>query len=146
MLVSRPRLGLFTVAFALLATPVLAQMQPGPDVTCLCLKQSVDDLSADLNAKQAELGAAQTTLGNLDAQLAAARAQADVNSPQSVAQFRELLAQRDTAFRQSNGGALAAVQATTARYNQAVADYNGSCAGRPLPPPPPGPLVCPAAH
>jgi hypothetical protein len=59
-----------------------------------------------------------------------------------VAQFRQLLAQRDATFRQSNGGLIQASQAATANYNQAVANYNGQCAGRPLPPPPPGPLVC----
>ena len=30
-----------------------------------------------------------------------------------------------------------------AAYNDAVAAYNNQCAGRPMPPPPPGPLLCP---
>lgn len=126
-----------------LATPALAQMPPGPDFACLCLKQSVDASGADMNARQSELSAAQSQLGRLDSQLAAARARADVNNPQAVAEFRQLLAQRDAAFRQSNGDTIAASQAATGRYNQAVADYNNRCAGRPLPPLPPGPLACP---
>ena len=139
-----PRAALFAGAtLVLLAMPAKAQMPPpGPDTTCLCLKQSVDDLSGALNAKQAGLAAAQAELNQLDSQLAAARVQTDVNSPQAVAQFRQLLAQRDTAFRAANGTALADVQAATASYNQAVASYNGQCAGRPLPPPPPGPVSC----
>jgi hypothetical protein len=140
----RPRL--ICLALVLLATPALAQMPPDPGATCLCLKQSVDILSADLSAKQSALGAGQAELARLDEQLAAARGQADVNNPQAVAQFRQLLAQRDTAFQQSHGDSLAAVQAATASYNQAVADYNASCAGRPLPPPPPGPLSCPGTR
>ena len=133
------------IAFALLAQPTqtLAQMPPpGPDMACLCLKQAVDDTNTDLAAKQSALSAAQTQLNQIDSQLAQARATEDVNNPQSVAQFRQLLAQRDAAFKQTNGDIIAAVQAATVRYNQAVSDYNNRCAGRPLPPPPPGPLVC----
>jgi hypothetical protein len=134
-------------ALGVLAAPALAQAPgyppPGPDFTCLCLKQSVDDLGTDMTAKQGELNAAQSQLNQVDAQLAAARAKVDVNDSQSVAQFRQLLAQRDAAFKQSNGEMIAAAQGATAHYNQAVADYNNRCAGRPLPPPPPGPLSCP---
>jgi len=128
---------------AALSAPAPAQMPPGPGFACLCLKQSVDGTNADMNAKQGELNAAQSQLAQIDSQLAAARAQEDVNNAQSVAQFRQLLAQRDTAFRQANGDLIAAAQAATVTYNQAVASYNGQCAGRPLPPPPPGPLNCP---
>ncbi|HWB51023.1 MAG TPA: hypothetical protein VG651_18075 [Stellaceae bacterium] len=136
------RWGAFGVGIAL-AVPAAAQMPPGPDPACWCLKQAVDDTHTDLTTKQGALDAAQAQLGQLDRQLEQARATEDVNNPQSVAQFRQLLAQRDGAFKQSNGEIVAAVQAATARYNQAVADYNNRCAGRPLPPPPPGPLVCP---
>jgi hypothetical protein len=137
----RFRAGLGAALFAA-AAPALAQMPPGPDVACLCLKQTVDDTHTDMTAKQGELQAAQAQLGQLDNQLAGLRAQVDVSNPQAVAQFRQLLAQRDTTFKQSNGELIAATQVATGRYNQAVADYNGHCAGRPLPPPPPGPLVC----
>lgn len=133
---------------AALASPAMAQTPGyppgGPDVGCLCLKQSVDDSGAAMNAKQGELSAARSHLSQLDTQLAAARAHEDVNNPQSVAEFRQLLAQRDTAFRQSTGNIVDAARAATERYNQAVADYNNQCAGRPLPPPPPGPLTCPS--
>jgi hypothetical protein len=142
------RLGFGVLSCVLFAAPAIAQMPPypgpagAPDLTCLCLKQSVDDLNSDMNAKNGELGAAQAEVGRLDAQLAAARSKEDATSPQSVAAFRQLLAQRDAAFRQSNGDLIAAAQVSTARYNQAVANYNTQCTGRPLPPPPPGPLTC----
>jgi capsule polysaccharide export protein KpsE/RkpR len=127
------------VVFAL---PAMAQIPPGPDLACWCLKQAVDDTHTDMATKQGALSAVQAQLAQLDSQLAQARATEDVSNPQSVAQFRQLLAQRDAMFKQTNGDIVAAVQAATARYNQAVADYNNGCAGRPLPPPPPGPLVC----
>lgn len=136
------RVAFGAVACLALAAPVMAQMPPGPDFTCLCLKQSVDDSHTDMQAKQGELDMAQSQLADIDRRLNAARAQEDVNNPQSVAQFRQLLAQRDAAFKQTNGDIIAASQAATARYNQAVANYNNQCAGRPLPPPPPGPLMC----
>lgn len=132
-----------SVVVGLAAVPGWAQVPPGPDLSCLCLQQSVNDTRTDLQAKQAELNGAQAQLGDIDNQLAAARAQMDVNNPQSVAAFRQLLARRDTTFRQTNGDLIAATQAATAAYNQAVAAYNNQCAGRPLPPPPPGPLNCP---
>jgi ABC-type transporter MlaC component len=134
-------LGLGAVVCALCAAPALAQVPP-PE-PCLCLKQAVDESFADMHAKQEGLKAAEAQLHELDAQLAAARDHEDVTNPQSVAQFRQLLAQRDAAFRESSGEVLTVNQAATARYNQAVAAYNGQCAGRPLPPPPPGPLACP---
>jgi hypothetical protein len=141
------RLGLGVLFCAAVSVPALAQMPgyppPGPDFSCLCLKRSVDDSHTDMQAKQGELSAAQAQLGQLDNQLAAARAKEDVNNPQSVAQFRQMLAQRDALFRQTNGDLIAAARAATANYNQTVASYNNQCAGRPLPPPPPGPLSCP---
>jgi hypothetical protein len=139
------RIAAGAAAMALLTAPALAQMPPpGPDFTCLCLNQALNDANTDMQAKQGELNGAQGQLSELDRQLAAARAKEDVANPQSVAEFRQLLARRDAAFKQSNGDLIAAAQAATARYNQAVADYNNQCAGRPMPPSPPGPLTCPA--
>jgi hypothetical protein len=133
------------LAAVLVTAPAMAQMPPGPGLDCVCLKLSLDDAHTDMATKQSELEAAQAQLNQFDAQLAAARAQTNVSDPQSVAQFRQLLAQRDTAFRQSHGDLLAADQAAVARYNQAVADYNAQCAGRPQPPPP-GPVSCPGVR
>lgn len=140
--------GLVAAALAVWAAPALAQTPAyppgGPDFSCLCLRQAVGETQSEMQARQGVLAAAQSQLNQLDAQLAEERAKVDVGNPQSVAAFRQLLAQRDAAFRQSTGDRLAAAQAATARYNQAVAAYNNQCAGRPLPPPPPGPLNCPA--
>ena len=137
------RWGLGVLLCAFLVAPGWAQMPPGPDFSCLCLKQAVDGTNTDMQAANAQLSAAQAQLNQLDGQLTTARAGLNVNDPQAVAQFRQLLAQRDAAYRQSTGGALTAAQTATATYDQAVAAYNNQCAGRPLPPPPPGPLNCP---
>ena len=130
----------FAAVTCLGTTPVFAQMPPDP--TCYCLKQSVDATQVDMVAKQQAFSASQTRLNELDSQLNAARGQVNVNDPQAVAQFRQMLSERDQLFRQSSGDLITADQAATAAYNQAVANYNNQCAGRPLPPPPPGPLVC----
>ena len=49
------RVVLGAVVCAALTAPALAlaQMPPGPDFTCLCLKQTVDDAGTDMQAKQA---------------------------------------------------------------------------------------------
>jgi hypothetical protein len=142
MLVTPLRLGAFLfAALRLLALPALAQMPPPG--ACYCLKQSVDNGNADMAARNAALIDARAALDQLDQQLATLRAQVDVNNPQAVAQFKQLLEQRDAAAKRAGGAALADSQAATERYNNAVAAYNAQCGGRPLPPPPPGPLVCP---
>ena len=130
-------------ALCVSAAPAWAQMPPGPDFSCLCLQQAVDNTRSDMQAKQNALSAAQSQVTEMDGQLATARAKIDVNNPQAVAAFRQLLAQRDASYRQASGELLSAAQTATVTYDQAVAAYNGQCAGRPLPPPPPGPLNCP---
>jgi hypothetical protein len=142
MFVTPLRRGAFLCAgLILLALPALAQMPP--PAACYCLKQSVDGANANMTARNAALADARAALDQLDQQLAALRAQVDVNNPQAVAQFKQLLEQRDAAAKRAGGDTLADSQAATARYNDAVANYNAQCGGRPLPPPPPTPIACP---
>jgi len=139
----RPVLAAFACAAPMaLAMPAAAQMTGDP-IACACLARAIDATNADMTAQNQALAAGQADLARLDQQLAAARASVDVNNPQAVAQFKQLLTQRDAAFQQLGGGLVAAAQAATARHNAAVGDYNNACAGRPIPPPPPGPLACP---
>jgi len=58
----------------------MAQMPPGPGFHLPVPQQSVDDLNTDMTAKQGELNTAQARLGQLDDQLAAARAKEDVTN------------------------------------------------------------------
>ncbi len=59
------------------------------------------------------------------------RATIDVNNPQSVAQFRQLLARRDAAFRRQSGPEFTELSGVTQRYNASVNEYNARCANRP---------------
>jgi len=101
--------------------------------SCLCLHQEVGALSAELTTRQQAYDAARNEVAALDTQLQQARGSVDVNNPQSVAQFRELLARRDAAFRRQRGAIFTDLSATTERYNARVGEYNAQCT-RPMSP------------
>ena len=126
-----------TVAVAA-ASPAAAQAPPSPEAseiaTCLCLEQAVSALSADTAARQGSYAAVQDELTRLDAQLQSERAAMDVNNPQSVARFRQLLEQRDAAFQRSTSLAAGDLAGATERYNARVNEYNARCANRPRDP------------
>jgi hypothetical protein len=102
--------------------------------SCLCLKQEVDALSADTTSRQRELDEIRAELDRIGAQLEAERARMDVNNPEAVARFRQLLERRDDLFRRSSGEVVAGVSSTTERYNARVGEYNARCANRPRDP------------
>jgi hypothetical protein len=144
MPVSMLRVGAALVlAIGALAGPALAQAPMPPAMACLCLKQVLDNASTDIVAKNSALAAARAELDQLDQQLSAARTSVNINDQDAVARFRQLLEQRDAAAQRAGGTTLAESQAATAAYNDAVSSFNNQCGGRPLPPPPPGPLNCP---
>src|SRR5580704_1509616 len=80
-----------------------ASGEAGEITACLCLGQAVSALHADMDAKQRAYDAVRDELARLDSQLQSARVGMDVNNPQAVAQFRQLLEQRDAAFKRSTG-------------------------------------------
>jgi len=98
---------------------------------CLCLGQGVSALHADMDAKQRAYDAVRDELARLDAQLQTARAGMNVDNPQSVAQFRQLLEQRDAAFKRSTGLITGDLNSATERYNARVGEFNSRCANRP---------------
>ena len=108
--------------------------EAGDIAACLCLRQAVDVLGADMAAPQSSRAAINDELSRLDAQLQSARAGMDVNDPAAVARFRQLLEQRDAAFRRSTGLVTGDLSGVTARYNQRVNEYNARCASRPRDP------------
>ncbi len=114
-----------------------AQMPPppvGPEADeiryCLCQKQAVDANFAEMSAKQRGLDELRAELANADGDLDRQRAAIDVNDPQAMARFRQLLERRDGLFRRTNGEVVADVAAAVARYNARVGDYNSRCADR----------------
>jgi D-aminopeptidase len=120
------------VALGLLSAPaaVWAQMSSDPaEITsCLCQQQGVAALSADMSAKTQALAAARQRVADLDAQLLQARQHIDVNNPESEAQYKALLAQRDQAYKASIGPVVTQADQATARYNAHVNQYNAQCA------------------
>ena len=122
--------------------PAWAQAPPLPETApaaaqvrdCICLHRSYDAAAAELNAKNQELDQLRAELARLDAELAQERARLDVNNPEAVARFKQLLDRRDAAFRAANGPLVGEINAVTARYTARINDYNARCTGRPLDP------------
>jgi len=138
---ARPTGLAFGLAVLLTATGASAQVPPPPVplppepaeiAACLCLQQAVATLSAEMNQRTLALGAVGRQLSDLDAQLAQARANLNVNDPNAVARYKAVLEQRDAAYRQSIGPAHADATRATARYNARVNEYNARCANRPF--------------
>ncbi|HUC09166.1 MAG TPA: hypothetical protein VL985_01930 [Stellaceae bacterium] len=107
-----------------------AQMSSNPaEITaCLCQQQGISTLSADMSAKTQALAAARRRVADLDAQLLQARQHINVNNAQSEEQYKELLAQRDQAYKASIGPVVGEADQATARYNAYVSQYNTQCA------------------
>jgi len=108
--------------------------EAGDIAACLCLRQAVDVLGADMAAKQRSRDELNAELARLDAEMQRARAGMDVNNPAAVARFRQLLEQRDAAFRRSTGLVTGDLGSATSRYNARVNEYNTRCANRPRDP------------
>ena len=128
------------LAALLAATAVRAQVPPPPAPpsepaeisACLCLQQLVATLSAEMNQKKQALDGVNQQLSDLDAQLAQARANLNVNDLDAVARYKAVLEHRDAAYRQSIGPVHADSAQATARYNARVNEYNARCANRPF--------------
>ncbi len=99
---------------------------------CLCLQQGLAPLSAAMTAKTNALAAVRRDLADLDAELARARPAVEVNNPDSVARYKALLAQRDTAYQHSIGPIVADADQAVARYSAQVNEYNTRCANHPF--------------
>jgi hypothetical protein len=111
-----------------------AQVPPGASeiATCLCLQQAVSALSADMNAKNQALDAANREVADFDAQLARDRSTINVNNPDAVARYKALLERRDAVYNRSVGPVRTEAAQATARYNGRVSEYNAHCANRPF--------------
>jgi hypothetical protein len=111
------------------ATPETAQI-----AECLCRHRSLDALGAAMQARRQAYEASKAEIGQLDAQMQRERAMMDINNQAAVAQFRQLLARRDTAYRRSSGPLASELASVVAQYNAAANDYNASCSNRPWSP------------
>jgi hypothetical protein len=98
---------------------------------CMCLQQAVASLGAQMAGGRQSYDQTLSELARLDAQLERERGTMDVNSPTSVARFRQLLQERDALYRRSSGPVMTDLSAVVARYNARVNEYNARCADRP---------------
>lgn len=124
-------------AAALLAVSVSgsvawAQVVHSPDEirACLCKEQTVATLNGEVQAQSRAYDEKRRGFDALDKQVQTSRPQVNVNSPADVDAFKRLLQRRDDAADELAGSATKSYAAAVQRYNQAVSDYNGSCAGK----------------
>src|SRR5689334_14177794 len=83
---------------------------------CLCLRQAVDALGAQMSGGRQSYDQTLAELARLDAQLERERGSIDVNDPASVARFRQLLQQRDAVYRRSSGAMITDLTGVVGRY------------------------------
>jgi TolA-binding protein len=114
-------------------TTAKAQMvltQPGDIRACLCLQQSVTVLDGDVVRQRQAHEQQRQQVDALDAEVNAQRSQIDVNNFDQVQAFKHLIDQRDKAAADFAGPVTARYADAVARYNAAVNQFNGSCAGK----------------
>ncbi|MGD9615273.1 MAG: hypothetical protein AB7H90_07070 [Alphaproteobacteria bacterium] len=75
--------------------------------------------------------ASRQEIASLDEQLRNARMSLNVDNPNAVAQFRQLLNRRDDVYSRSSGSLFNQYQSAVALYNGRVNEYNARCANRP---------------
>jgi hypothetical protein len=112
--------------------PAMAQVVRAPDEirACLCKEQALQSLNADVQAQSRTYQEKRQSFEALDRQVQSSRPKVNVNDPAAVDAFKHLLDQRDQASDSLAGPVTRNYSAAVQRYNQAVADYNASCAGK----------------
>ena len=129
-------IGFSAAAFAQMAYP--PGPPPGPEIAeigaCICLREASEQLGAQMSAANQAYQQGQDQLNQATSALETARAQVDVNNPQAVARFRQMVEQRQTLFGQVTGPLVTAAGAATQRYNARVNEYNARCTNRPMDP------------
>jgi hypothetical protein len=109
-----------------------AQTVRDPDEVraCLCKEQSVASLNGEVQAQSRAYEEKRQTFEALDKQAQASRSQVNVKNQGEIDAFKQLLERRDAAADALAGPANQSYADVVQRYNEAVSDYNGSCAGK----------------
>jgi hypothetical protein len=117
------------------AAPAQTAVLRGDDEVraCLCLDQRLPALNGDVQAQRRAYQEKQEASAALEKQIQIQRALVDVNNPAEVDAFKQLLGRRDAAADALNGQTSSYADVVR-RYNEAVAQYNDNCAGKPLDP------------
>jgi hypothetical protein len=124
-------LSLGAVAPAAAQVPVPPSPEAADIAACLCLRQALDVGGAAMTERERGYEASRREVADLDARLQSGRMSLNVDNPSAVAQFRQLLDQRDAAYRRSSGTLFTQYQNAVALYNQRVSEYNSRCTDRP---------------
>jgi hypothetical protein len=124
----------FAAALAVVITAGVADAQvvraPDEIRSCLCKEQSVASLNGEVQAQSRAYESQRQSFEALDKAVQNGRPQVNVNNPADVDAFKRLLERRDAAADALAGPATRSYAEAVQRYNQAVSDYNGSCAGK----------------
>jgi len=120
------------VAAPAMAQVPLPQSPEAADIAfCLCLQRAVDGTGAMMSERHGAYEASRREVADLDARLQSARMSLNVDNPEAIAQFRQLLDRRDAAFRQSSGPLFTQYQNIVALHSDRVNEFNARCANRP---------------
>jgi hypothetical protein len=113
------------------ATLAAAQVVSDPNAirSCLCQQQFVVTLQDGVAARRQVLESSQRSQASLANQVDTRRAQINVYNSAELDAFKQLLQQRDDAMA-ATVAATGSYDELAERYNQSVAAYNASCAGR----------------
>jgi hypothetical protein len=126
--------GVTVVALAVvgMSEPAAGQIVRQPDDVraCLCKEQAVATLNDQLQGESRAYEDKRRAFEALDKQVQTSRPQVNVSKPADVDAFKHLLEQRDDAADTLAGPATKSYADAVERYNQAVSDYNGTCAGK----------------
>lgn len=114
------------------AAPLVpASPQASEIATCLCMYRDMQASGAEMTSRRAAYDQVRRELDDIDARLARQRQTMNVNDPAAVAGYRQLLGQRDAAFKRSTGPVAADLSRAVAHYNGMVNQYNARCANQP---------------
>ena len=97
---------------------------------CLCEEQTLAALLDTLHERQQNYDNSQKALADLNSQLDTQRAKMDVYNDADVQAYKALLQRRDDAATVFTNDATPSYNAAIERYNQALAGYQGNCAGK----------------
>jgi hypothetical protein len=114
------------------AAEAQAQVVRSPDEirSCLCQEQAVSTLNGNVQSQSHAYDEQRQSFEALDKAVQTGRPQVNVNNPADVDAFKRLLERRDTAADTLAGPATKTYAEAVQRYNQAVASYNDTCAGK----------------
>jgi hypothetical protein len=97
---------------------------------CACKEQLVSTLNSEVMAQSSAYEAKRQAFEALDKQVQTARPLVNVRNQAEIDSFKQLLTRRDQAADALANAADQSYADTVQRYNEAVSDYNASCAGK----------------